>query len=276
MRTVRLGSSREKIPVVGFGTWQFNGNDDVISKCLDLGATLIDTAESYNTEHLVGRAIRSRRDEAFIATKVSPQNAHPDDLVHSAEASLKKLQVETIDLYQLHAPNPEVPIEETFGAMANLVQDGVVRHIGVSNFSPYELKQVERFLGKGVLVSNQIKYGLLDHVFGDEVVPYCEANGITVIAYSSLEQGIFRERLSARPNLAPVLEEICRDTGSTIGQLLLAWVVHRSAVVAIPKTNHVSRVEENSAAADFVLTGKQYNAMTEAAGAPDFVEYWWR
>ena len=121
MDTKPLGKSGVALPEVGFGTWEFSGDASVIHRAIDLGSFLIDTAESYETEGRVGRAIAGRRDEVFLATKVSPWNFRHEDVLTACDRSLAALGVETIDLYQLHAPSGDVPIEETMGAMADLV-----------------------------------------------------------------------------------------------------------------------------------------------------------
>lgn len=275
METKPLGHAGVRVSAVGLGTWRDRASVPVIQRALDVGATLIDTAESYGNEDDVGRAIRGRREEAFVATKVSARNHRRADLLAAAERSLRALDIETIDLYQLHAPSSTVPFEETFAAMDELVRAGKVRHLGVSNFDARELAEAERILGEGRIVENQIKYSLFDHEFADTVIPFCVERGIAVMAYSTLEQGLLAERLRERPALGPVLDGVCAETGCTRAQVLLNWALCCEPVVVIPATSRPERVNENAGAAGWRLSPEQYGALTEAAG-PGRSTYWWR
>ena len=275
MDTKPLGKSGVALPEIGLGTWEFSGDASVIHRAIELGSFLLDTAESYGTEERVGRAIAGRRDEVFIATKVSPSHFRHADVLAACDRSLKALGVETIDLYQLHAPSADVPIEETMGAMADLVAAGKVRHVGVSNFSAREIAAAEDALGTDLVVENQIKYSLFDHRFADTVIPYCEERGIMVLAYSSLEQGAFQREMRRNKRLVQVMESVCAETGKTAAQVLLNWTLRSPVVITIPKTNTLSRVDENCAAAGWRLTDAQWHALTDAAGATRS-SYWWR
>ena len=270
-----LGRSGVDLPEVGFGTWEFRGDAVVIHRALDLGAFLIDTAESYGTEGRVGSAIAARRGEVFLATKVSPWHFRHADVLTACDRSLTALGVETIDLYQLHAPSHDIPIEETMGAMADLVASGKVRHVGVSNFSVAEMEAAQAALGTVPIVENQIKYSLFDHDFADTVIPYCEEHGMTVLAYSSLEQGAFQSRLQRNPELVEVMGGVCAETGRTAPQVLLNWTLRSPVVITIPKTNTLARVDENCGAAGWRLTDAQWQALTDAAG-PSRSSFWWR
>ena len=275
MDTKPLGKSGVRAPEVGFGTWKFNGNAAVIHRAIELGAFLIDTAESYRTEERVGKAIASRRDDVLVATKVSPEHLRYADVITACDRSLKRLGIDTIDLYQLHAPSARIPIEETMRAMADLVAAGKVRHVGVSNFSVNEMKAAEAALGEDLVVENQIKYSLFDHEFADSIIPYCEERGIAVLAYSSLEQGTFLREMKRNKHLASVMGEVCAETGKTPAQVLLNWTLDSPVVVTIPKTNTLARVDENCGAAGWRLTAGQRQALTEAAAARRS-SYWWR
>lgn len=275
MDTKPLGKSGVQLPEVGFGTWKYNGGPAVIHRAIELGSFLIDTAESYGTENAVGRAIAGRRDDVFVATKVSPEHFRYRGVIAACDRSLAKLGIETIDLYQLHAPSRRVPIEETMRAMNDLAAAGKVRHVGVSNFSVEELREAEAALGEGLVVENQIKYSLFDHQFADSVIPYCEQRGIMVLAYSSLEQGAFQRQLRRNERLAAVMENVCAETGKTSAQVLLNWTLRSPAVITIPKTNTLERVDENCGAAGWRLTGEQWSALTDAAGGSRST-FWWR
>ena len=275
MDTKPLGKSGVRAPEVGFGTWKFSGNAAVLHRAIELGAFLIDTAESYRTEERVGKAIAGRRDDVLVATKVSPEHLRYADVITACDRSLKRLGIDTIDLYQLHAPSARIPIEETMRAMADLVAAGKVRHVGVSNFSVNEMKAAEAALGEDLVVENQIKYSLFDHEFADSIIPYCEERGIAVLAYSSLEQGTFLREMKRNKHLASVMGEVCAETGKTPAQVLLNWTLDSPVVVTIPKTNTLARVDENCGAAGWRLTAGQRQALTEAAAARRS-SYWWR
>ncbi len=275
MDTKPLGKSGVALPEVGFGTWEFSGEAAVIHRAIELGSFLIDTAESYGTEGRVGRAIAGRRNEVFLATKVSPWHFRHEDVLAACDRSLKALGIDTIDLYQLHAPSADVPIEETIGAMADLVAAGKVRHVGVSNFSVREMEAAEAVLGADLIVENQIKYSLFDHQFADTVIPYCEERGIMVLAYSSLEQGAFEREMRGNARLVETMASVCAEAGRTAAQVLLNWTLRSPVVITIPKTNTLSRVDENCAASGWRLTDAQWHALTDAAGSTRS-SYWWR
>lgn len=262
-----LGPTGVMLPEIGLGTWRHDGSPEVIRRALELGAPFIDTAESYKTETGVGDAIRGNSDKYFIGTKVSPGHFRHKDVLNAADASLKKLGVDQIDLYQLHWPSPRIPIAETMGAMVELVNAGKVRFVGVSNFSVAQTKAAQQALGATPLVSNQVLYSLFDREIEKELLPYCAENQITVIAYSPLAQGKIDHELRSRPKLASVLDSICTATGKTRAQVLLNWCVRHPSVVTIPQTNKVGRVDENCAASGWRLTQEQYDALSETAGS---------
>ena len=274
--TKPLGSTGVDIPEVGMGAWNYKGDPAVMHRALELGSFLIDTAESYGTEENVGRAIQNGRENYFVATKVSPEHFRYDDVLAAADRSLKALGTDRIDLYQLHWPSADVPIAETMRAMDDLVAAGKVRFVGVSNFSVKELREAEEALGSGSIVENQIKYSLFDREFAETVIPYCEEHGVTVLAYSPLENGQFEDEVSRREVLSEVMDRVCAQTGRTAAQVILNWVLRSPAVVTIPQTNRVERVDENCAASGWRLTDEQHAALAEAAGAPKRHRLWWR
>jgi diketogulonate reductase-like aldo/keto reductase len=275
MDTKPLGGSGIDIPEIGFGTWQFSGDPSVIHRAVELGSFLLDTAESYNTEQHVGKAIVGHRDEVLVATKISPEHFHRRDVIAACDRSLINLGIDAIDLYQLHAPSSKVPIGETMDAMDRLVVAGKVRYIGVSNFSAEEMADAEAALGQGRVVENQIKYSLFDHEFADGIIPYCEERGISVLAYSSLEHGEFQKEMRGNQDLAEAMSAVCAQVGKTPAQVLLNWTLRSPAVVTIPKTNTMIRVDENCAAAGWRLSDEQWLALTTAAGETKS-SYWWR
>ena len=265
MEFKRLGSTGEMVPEIGLGTWKYSGDPEVIRRSLELGGSHIDTAENYHTEERVGRAIRGGRADYFIATKVSPGNLAYKDVIKAAEGSMKRLGTDHIDLYQVHWPNPRIPIEDTMRAMEELLHLGRVRYVGVSNFSVQQLQEAQQALGAHPVVSNQVSYSLFDRAIERDLLPYCGEHQVTVVAYSPLAMGRMDSELRARPRLTQVLDEVGAATGKTRAQVLLAWCVNHPQVITIPQTNRVHRVEENCAASGWRLTPEQYAALSEAA-----------
>jgi len=260
-----LGSTGTKIPEIGLGTWQYGGGVVPLRKGLSLGAFLIDTAELYGTEGVVGEAVKGQRDRVFIATKVSGTHLRHDDVLRAAENSLKKLGTDTIDLYQIHYPNPRVPIKETMRAMETLVDRKIVKFIGVSNFSVSELKEARNSLDKYGIVSNQVEYHLMDREIEERLLPYCQKNDLTILAYSPLARG----RLTSKPMMRHrramgVLQEIANETGKTMAQVALNWCNAKPNVVSIPKSNKVERVVENCEASGWRLSNEQLASLDNA------------
>jgi diketogulonate reductase-like aldo/keto reductase len=242
------------IPEVGIGTWDYHAGPEPLRKGLEAGALLIDTAESYGTEPAVGQAIRGMRDSVFIATKVSPQNFRPADLRRSVEASLQRLGIDVIDLLQLHEPNSSIPIEETMGAVSGLMDAGKVRFAGVSNFSVAQLQAAQKALAKYPIVSNQVRYNLIDRTIESDLLPYCRANHVTVIAYCPLARGLNRIR-DCDPG--GVIDELARETGKTPAQIVINWCLCKDGVVAIPKGNSTQHILDNCGASDWRLSREQ-------------------
>ena len=162
MERKELGKTGVKVSEIGLGTWDYKGGTEPLVRGISLGATHIDTAEMYSTEDIVGEAVRGLRDRVFIATKVLGSHLRYDQVISAANNSLRKLDMEYIDLYQLHWPNSGVPIGETMGAMEDLVDMGKVRFIGVSNFTARELQEAQDSMRKYEIVSNQVMYNLND------------------------------------------------------------------------------------------------------------------
>ena len=275
MDNKQLGRTGVDVPEIGMGAWNYAGDPAIMRSALELGSFLIDTAENYGTEPQVGRAVQGRREDYFIATKVSPEHFRYGDVLAAADRSLKALGTDRIDPYQLHAPNADVPIGETMRAMDDLIAAGKVRFVGVSNFSVEELQEAEGALGSGSVVENQIKYSLFDREFAESVIPYCEEHGVTVLAYSSLEHGRFADALRRNEVLSEVMDRVCAETAKTPAQVILNWVLRSPAVVTIPQTNRIERVDENCAASGWRLTDEQHAALAEAAGASRS-SHWWR
>ena len=250
----RLGAAELTIPEIGLGTWQYRGSVQALRKGIELGARFIDTAEAYGTESFVGEVIRDIRNQVFLATKVSPWNFRPKDLFQAADRSLQALKTDYIDLYQLHWPNSTIPIEETMGAMEELVNQGKIRFIGVSNFSLGELQRAQAASHRSRIVSNQVRYNLVDRSAEVGLLEYCQQNKVTLIAYSPLARGMHAMR---KNDPAGVLRTVAAETGRTEAQVALNWCIARDSVVAIPKANSPEHVEENCGASDWRLTQEQ-------------------
>ena len=242
------------VPEVGLGTWQYRGGGAPLRRGIELGANLIDTAENYGSEGAVGEAVRGRRDEVFIATKVSGEHLRHDQVLRAADASLQRLGISTIDLYQVHWPDPRVPIAETMRAMAELVDEGKVRFIGVSNFSRREFATGQAALSNYPIVSNQLDYSLL--VRGVEAdFDFYQRSRVTVIAYSPLARGDLAHSDSN------VLRRVAAETGKTEVQVALRWCLSHPGVIVIPKTDHVERVDELVGASGWELTHEHVDAL---------------
>ena len=160
MHLKELGNTGVMASEIGLGTWKYSGGAEPLRRGVELGAFLIDTAEMYRTEEVVGQAISGRRDQVFLASKVLGSHLRYDQVMKAAEASLRRLAVDCIDLYQIHWPNSRVPIAETMRAMEELVDQKLVRYIGVSNFSTSQLQQAQAAMTNHPIVSNQVLYSL--------------------------------------------------------------------------------------------------------------------
>lgn len=288
---------------VGLGTWQFGAGEwgygtayaehvapRIVERSLELGVQLIDTAEIYafgRSERIVGAALAGRRDEAFLATKLLPVLPMEPIVGRRARGSLRRLATDHVDLYQLHWPNPVVPAPRVAGALAKLLDGGLTRHVGVSNYPLAKWQELEHALGRPVL-SNQVRYSLVDRAPEAELLPWAQANGRVLIAYSPLGQGLLsgrygpgrrptgiRARTSPfRPDnlerAAPLLEilgEVAAAHHVTPAQVALAWLVRRPNVVVIPGASSVEQAEQNAASADIELSSAEDEALTAASDA---------
>jgi diketogulonate reductase-like aldo/keto reductase len=245
-----LGDSGIRLPEIGFGTWNYGGGVEPLRAAIEYGACLIDTAEAYGTEEIVGKAIKGQRDRVFLATKVLPRNFRECDLIAAAERSLRRLGTDYIDLYQLHWPNLTIPIEEPMKGMENLVEEGKVRFIGVSNFSVRDLIKAQAALAKQRIVANQVRYSLVERTIEGGLLQYCQKNGITVIAYSPLATGLGNIR-AADPK--GVLRKVAEASCKSNAQVALNWCISKEDVIAIPKASSVAHVLEDIGASGWKL-----------------------
>ena len=225
---------------------------------VELGITLIDTAEVYTagrSEEMVGEAIREIRKDVFIATKVSPGHLHYDDVIKSCRASLKRLGTSYVDLYQVHWPNPRIPIKETMTAMEKLVDEGAIRFVGVSNFSVSETEEAMNSMSRNEVVSNQVEYSLTNRYVEPEILPYCAKEKVTLVAYSPLAEGKIAESLPSA---------VLRKYHMTPAQVMLNWVTRHEQVVAIPKAAGVAHMEENASSVSVRFDPAEYDQVASA------------
>lgn len=258
-----------KIPVLGFGTWTIGGGDEAdtthdkedisaIITAIKLGITHIDTAESYaqgHAEELVGKAIGGfERKSLFITSKVSPEHLTYEDLIASAKGSLQRLHTDYIDLYLIHAPNPDIPIRETMKAMDSLVKQKLIRCMGVSNFSVEQIKEAQKCT-KNKIVANQIEYNLLARDKGrvtenmeSKIIPYCQENDILIIAWRPLAKGELAK------SGFKILDELARKYNKTQSQIAIKWLISKKGIVTITKSTKVEHLKENLGAIGWKLT----------------------
>ncbi|MFP3224887.1 MAG: aldo/keto reductase [Thaumarchaeota archaeon] len=296
MEYINLGKSGLKVSKIGIGTWQASGDawgqdviDDNIIKAIkrsyELGVNLVDTAEIYGNGHsetVVGKALKDiGRENMIVATKVAGAHLRHDELLKSAELSMKRLGISYIDLYQIHWPDPweQIPLRETMKAMEELYVQGKIRAIGVSNFAVRDLEEARSYLSKTDIVSNQVRYNMLQREIEEEVMPYCRKNGITIIAWSPLAQGaltgkynvenvprdrirsgneVFKpENMKQIERLLKILKEIAQKRKKTVAQVSLNWVISHEGVIAIPGAKTPEQAEENAGAAGWKLSDEE-------------------
>jgi diketogulonate reductase-like aldo/keto reductase len=243
------------MPIFGLGTWRMGESARgraaelaALRLGLDLGATLIDTAEMYGeggAELVIAEAIKGRRDGLFIVSKVYPHNASRAGVVAACERSLKRLGTDRIELYLLHWPGSH-PVAETVAGFEQLAKAGKIGHWGVSNFDLDEMEQVWALKGGGACATNQVLYNLTRRGIEFDLAPAARKRSMPIMAYSPLEQG----RLGRKPGL----DAVAKRHGASIYQIALAWTMARPGVIAIPKATKPEHVRENIAAIDIKLT----------------------
>jgi len=304
-----LGNSGLRVSAIGFGCMSIGiadvysssvqSEDDAIAlvhRALDLGINFLDTANTYgDSEIKVGKALRSRRDEVVLATKFGrPGSSHqnravdgsPENARRSCDSSLQRLGVDVIDLFYLHRVDPRVPIEETVGAMADLVRAGKVRYIGLSEASPATVRRADKVHH---ITAVQTEYSLFTRDAEDELLPTLRELGTSLVAYSPLGRGFLGARFRSIDELAPndwrrgnprfqgeqfhrnlviadIISGIAREKGVTPAQLALAWVrAQGENIVPIPGTSSTQRLEENARSLDLVLTTDDVDRLERAA-----------
>lgn len=233
---------------------------------IESGLTLVDTAEVYAdglSEELIGEAIQSCRSEVFVASKFSPENSSYSRVIAAAERSLKRLKTEYLDLYQIHWPNPEVPISETMRALDKLVGDGKVLNIGVSNFSGREFREASQ-VARTKIFSNQVEYSLFDRFAEEDALPTSREHSALLFAYSPLNKG----RNTFTGQAASTLRSIADRHSASIHQIQLSWLAHQPAVVPIPKSTNPERIKQNGAAIDIQLSANELEEISAFCSIP--------
>jgi len=257
MKTVTLPSAK-RVPAFGLGTWHLGDNRATRTEeiatlrlGLDLGITLIDTAEMYGegrSEELIAEAIEGRRDEIFLVSKVSPHNASRKGAVAACERSLARLRTDRIDLYLLHWRG-NVPLAETIEAFVALQKAGKIHHFGVSNLDLADMQELWSVPGGPAVATNQLLYNLSRRGIEWDLLPALRERRIPVMAYSPIEQA----QLTSNPKLV----DFARRHGMTPAQAGLAWLLAHDDVIVIPKTGRRDRLKENIGALDHLLTQTQ-------------------
>lgn len=296
-----LGRTGMKVSCVWLGTWQFGSGSwgfgktysekncvEAVLASVEEGVNFIDTAEVYGnglSEQIIGKALKELKDEVFIATKVAPHHLTYDGVMKACERSLRRLGIKTIDLYQIHFPNPLIPLSRTMKAMEDLVKLGKIRYIGVSNFSLKLLKKARELMKREEIVSNQVRYNLLEREIEKDLMPYCMKEKISVLAYSPLAQGILTGKFSTsnRPSdiirrinrlytaayikksepLFSELRGIAQRKGVSIGQVAIAWVTGHEMTVAIVGAKNRQQAVENAKAGELTLDTSEMNRLSE-------------
>lgn len=255
------------LPVLGLGTWSYGGGSTpdysrdaesiaTMREIIGMGYTHIDTAESYGKNHceeIVGQAIKAySRDDIFITTKVAPEHLHADNVIRAAEGSLRRLDVNAIDLYLIHWPNEKIPLGDTFRGLNALLADGRVKRVGLSNFSVAQMQESMR-LCKGPIITNQVLYNLLRRdPEKNGVLDFCQKEGIILTAYSPLKHDVLENE---------VVKRIAKAHNATPAQVAIQWLVRQPAVITIPKTSDTEHAQDNLGALNVKLSDADVAAL---------------
>jgi diketogulonate reductase-like aldo/keto reductase len=267
-RTVQLPFGAV-VPALGQGTWHFaedpsRRRDEIaaLRLGLDLGLTLIDTAEMYadgEAEVLVGEAINGRRDEAFLVSKVLPENAGRDDVVVACDRSLRRLRTDRLDLYLLHWRG-NIPLDETVDGFEALVRAGKIRSWGVSNFDVLDMQELYHLYLRVEVATDQVLYNLMRRGIELDLMPWCIKRSIPIMAYSPIEQGRLLQN--------SVLMRVAARHDATPAQVALAWVLRMDGVIAIPRAGQPAHVRDNCRALDLSLSARDLDELERAFPPP--------
>ncbi|MGI6189906.1 MAG: aldo/keto reductase [Clostridiales bacterium] len=307
MRYKRLGKSSLEVSVVGLGTWAIGGDfwgkvdDDrsiaTIQRAIDCGINLIDTAPAYgigHAERIVGKAVKGRRDKVIIATKCGifkgggrmVRDSSPESIRKEVDASLTRLGIDVIDLYQIHWPDYDTPLEDSLNEMAKLRDAGKIRYFGVSNF---DKELMEKAVSIGGVVSLQPQYSLLQRGIEKDLLPFCRENGIGILAYGSLGGGILTGKFKERPKfeegdnrenfypffreplwskameLVEVLRQIAAEVDKPVAHVAINWLTQQDGVsTALVGAKTPEQAEQNAAAGEWELSQEQLDAIESA------------
>ena len=269
-----FGWTGVQVPLIGQGTWEIEGSADAERRAaealragMDFGLTHIDSAEMYGSgraEEITGRAIAGRRDEIFLVSKVLPSNASYDGTLKACERSLRRLGTDHLDLYLLHWESSE-PIGETMRAMERVIDEGQIRYTGVSNFDVAEVKAAQAALRNHKLASNQVLYHLKERGIERKLIPYCQSQGIAVVAYTPFGREKFPRTDSPG---GKVLAQIAARHSKTVRQVILNFLTRLDGVFTIPKAGNVEHTSENAGGSGWDLTPGDVAAIDAAFPAP--------
>ncbi len=308
MKYQNLGKTDISVSKITLGCWAFAGGDlwgtqeannslATVHAALDMGINFFDTAEGYTgddySENVLGQALVGRRQETVIATKVSPRNLSKADIQQACERSLRRLQTDYIDLYQIHWANPDIPIEETMEGLARLKEQGKIRAVGVSNFGVLDLSDI---LELGRCETNQLPYNLLWRAIEYDIIPKCEAEGVGVLCYSVLQQGLLTGKYATiddlppsrtrsrhfsgdramsrhgQPGYEPELIEafnkvktIAANLEQPMANVSLAWALHQPGITSvIAGARTPAQIQETAQSVDLALSPETLTSLNEA------------
>jgi len=266
VREQKFGQGGPRVSVIGQGTWYIDRGDRrravaALRRGVDLGMTHIDTAEMYgDAELVIADAIAGQRDKVFLVSKVLPSNASRRGTITACERSLKRLNTDRLDCYLLHWRG-SYPLAETVAAFEQLVSSGKIRSWGVSNFDADDLKEMLAVAGEGKIACNQVLYHLRERAIEHAVIPWCEAHGVAVVAYSPFGHNDFPQ---PRSKAGEVLQRIADAHGLSPRQVALAFLTREPCVFAIPKAATPEHAAENAAAGDLVLSDEEIAGIDKA------------
>lgn len=270
MKTRSFGLTRQEVPVIGQGTWQLRDPEGAAAALrlgVESGMTHIDTAELYRgSEEVIADAVGDVRDDLFLVSKVLPHHASYRGTLDACRQSLERLGTDHLDVYLLHWWSEAHPLERTMRAMAELADDGIIRYIGVSNFSVAQMREAQDALGDDHrLACNQVLYHLTARGIENDVLPYCQENDIALVGYSPFGSGGFPTSDSPAGR---ALEEIAEAHDATSHQVALNFLAREDGVFLIPKAETEDHVRQNAAALDFELTDEDVARIEKAFPLP--------